>query len=137
MSSSTRQPPADDASAGELISRLSRDLSTLIRDELRLAQAETSSKAKKMGLGVGMFGAAGIVALFGVGALVAAAVLALAMVVDSWLAALIVGVALVVVAGAAALLGKRDVTAASPPVPTEAVAGIRADVDTLREGTRR
>jgi ABC-type multidrug transport system fused ATPase/permease subunit len=126
-----------DASAGELVSRMSQDLSTLIRDELRLAQAETSAKAKKMGLGIGLFGGAGVITLFGVGALVAAAILGLSLVVDPWLAALIVGGALLVIAAVAALLGKRDVSAAAPPVPTEAVAGLKSDVNTLREGVRR
>lgn len=126
-----------DASAGELMSRVSADLSQLIRDELRLAQAETSAKAKKLGLGLGLFGGAGLIALFGVGALVAAAILGLATAIHAWLAALLVGAALLAVAAVAALAGKRDVSAAAPPIPTDAVAGIKSDVHALREGVRR
>ncbi len=124
------------ASAGELVSRLSSDLSTLIRDELRLAEAEAGAKAKKVGLGLGLFGVAGLIAFLGLSALVAAAILGLAVVVKAWLAALIVGGALIAVGGVAALLGKRDV-AAGPPIPTEAVAGIKSDVAALRGGTSR
>ncbi len=69
-------------------------MSQLVRDELRLAQLEVSGKAKKAGLGVGMFGVAGLLALYGVGALIATAILALAVAMDAWLAALIVAVVL-------------------------------------------
>ena len=126
-----------DASVGEFVARLSQDLSTLVRDELRLAQAETTAKAKKLGLGVGLFGGAGLIAVFGLGALVAAAILGLATTVHAWLAAVIVGAALLAIAGLVAVLGKRDVSAGAPPIPTEAVAGIKTDVHTLREAAHR
>ena len=129
--------PVEEASVGELTARLSHDLSTLIRDELRLAQVETSDKAKKVGLGVGFFGASALIAYLGAAALVAAAILGLANVVDPWLAAVIVGAALILIAAIAALAGKQGVSAGTPPVPTEAMAGIKADVNTLREGARR
>ena len=135
MSSSAQ--PAEEASVGELTSRLSHDVSTLIRDELRLAQVETSDKAKKVGLGVGLFGVSGLIAYLGAAALVAAAILGLANAVDPWLAAVIVGAALILIAAIAALAGKQGVSAGTPPVPTEAMAGVKADVATLREGARR
>ena len=135
MSSSAQ--PAEEASVGELTARMSHDLSTLIRDEFRLAQVETSDKAKKVGLGLGMFGVSALIAYLGVAALVAAAILGLANAVDPWLAAVIVGAALILIAAIAALAGKRGVSAGTPPVPTEAMAAIKADVNTLREGARR
>jgi hypothetical protein len=61
-------------STGELVSRFSRDISTLVRNELQLAQLELSQKAKKAGLGAGLFGAAGLLALYGVGVLIATAI---------------------------------------------------------------
>src|ERR1700733_6706934 len=79
--------PADQASLGELTARLSEQMSTLVRDELRLAQAETTAKAKKVGFGAGLFGGAGLTAVYGVGSLILAAILGLAHVVDAWLAA--------------------------------------------------
>jgi uncharacterized membrane protein YqjE len=119
-------------STGELVSRLSQDLSQLVRDELRLAQLEVSGKAKKAGIGAGMLGAAGILALYGLGVLIATAILALALALDAWLAALIVGVVLLAVAGIAALVGKKRVAEAAPPVPERAVSNVKRDVDAVK-----
>lgn len=135
MTSAT--PPPDDASVGELMSRLTADLTTLIRDELQVAQLETTAKAKRLGVGAGAFGVAALVALFGLGAWVAAAILGLASAVDGWLAALLVGAALFAVAGVAALVGKRDVAAAAPPYPAAAAEGIKTDVRAMKGSAHR
>jgi hypothetical protein len=119
-------------STGELVSRLSQDLSQLVRDELRLAQLEVSGKAKKAGIGAGILGAAGILALYGVGVLIATAILAIALALDAWLAALIVGVVLLAAAGVAALVGKKRVAEAAPPVPERAVESVKRDVDAVK-----
>jgi uncharacterized membrane protein YqjE len=124
-------------STGELVSRFSRDISTLVRNELQLAQLELSQKAKKAGLGVGMFGAAGLLAVYGLGALIATGILALALVVSAWLAALIVGVVLLIVAGLAALLGKKRVAQATPAIPEQTVDNLKRDVDAIRHGRSR
>lgn len=129
MNSSTPHP---DASTGQLVQQLSDEVSRLVRDELKLAQLEVTSQAKKAGVGVGMFGAAGIVALYGVGVLLAAVVMALALVVDAWLAALVVAVALFVVTGVVALLGRKQVSHAAPPVPRQAMANLKEDLDAVR-----
>ncbi len=129
---STHETPQQEPTAGQLVSQLSSELSQLVRDEMRLAQVEVTGKAKQAGIGAGMFGVAGVLALYGVGVLIATAILALALAVDAWLAALIVGVVLLAVAGVAALLGKRRVSAAAPPIPQRAVEGLKEDVDTLR-----
>jgi hypothetical protein len=68
----------DDRPVGELFQQLSTQTATLVRQEIKLAQLELQEKGKRAGLGAGMFGGAGVVALYGGGALVAAAVLALA-----------------------------------------------------------
>jgi len=121
-----------DSTTGQLVSQLSNEVTQLVRDELRLAQLEVSGKAKKAGIGIGMFGAAGVIALYGLAALLTTIVLALALVIDAWLAALIVTVVLFVVAGIAALLGKKRVTEASPALPTQTVANVKEDVDAVR-----
>jgi uncharacterized membrane protein YqjE len=126
-----------DASIGELVSSVSADLSRLVRDEMRLAQVEVTEKAKKAGVGVGAFGAAGVLALFAVGVLLAAAVLGLATVLPAWLAALIVGVVVLLVAGVAALVGKKKVSEAAPPVPTRAVESVKTDVQEIKETIKR
>ncbi len=124
-------------STGELVSRASERVSHLVQDELHLARAEMTEKGRKAGIGAGWLGGGGFVALFGVACLVAAAVLGLATAIADWLAAIIIGVALLLVAGCAALLGKRRLSEATPPLPTQAVEGVRTDVQTLKEGGRR
>jgi membrane protein len=138
VSSSANQPPptSADASIGELVSRASEQLSTLVRDEFKLAQAELAQKGKRAGAGLGLFGGAGAVAWFGVGALVAAAILGLAVVVEPWLAAVIVGVVLLAVAGVLAVVGKREVSQATPVVPQHSVDSVRRDVQAVKEGVR-
>jgi MFS family permease len=122
------------ATLGELTGQLSQQISTLVRDELRLAQAELTAKGKRAGIGAGFFGAAGVIAAYAVGALIAAAILGLAGPVDDWLAALIVGVVLLVAAGVAAFVGKRAVSKAAPLAPTEALAGVKQDVNAIKPG---
>ena len=133
----TAPPDPALASTAELISQLTDQLSRLVRDEVRLAQAEATQKAKRLGIGAGLFGGAGIVALLGVGALVTAAILGLANVLPGWLAAIIVAVVLFLIAGVLALLGRKDVQEATPPLPTETIASVQADIATVKEGISR
>ncbi|OMQ15263.1 hypothetical protein A7K94_0210810 [Modestobacter sp. VKM Ac-2676] len=131
-------PPAtDNASTGQLIGQLSDQLTRLVRDEMRLAQNEVGTKAKKFGQGAGLFGGAGLAAFLGLQVLVAAAVLALALALPGWLAALIVAVVLFGIAGVLALFGKKDVQQAAPPVPTEAISSVKTDVATVKESASR
>ena len=116
---------------------MSEQVSVLIRDELKLAQLEMTGKGKQAALGAGMFGASGVVAVYGVGCLLACAIIAISGVVAAWLAALIVGVALLAAAGGAALLGRKRLQKGVPPVPEQAVAGIKADVEEIKERTHR
>lgn len=134
--SSHTSDPAQ-ASTGELVSRLTDQISRLVRDEARLAQAEVTQKAKRLGVGAGLFGGAGLMAFFGLAVLIAAAVLALALAVPAWLAAVIVAVVLFAVAGVLALVGKKDVAAASPPIPTQAIAGVQADIAAVKNAVQR
>jgi uncharacterized membrane protein YqjE len=119
--------------AGELVKDLSTQVSTLVRQELELAKVELTEKGKQAGIGAGMFGGAGVFALYGVGALVATAILALSTAVAGWLAALIVAVVLFAAAGVLALLGKARAKKAGPPVPEQAVETIKEDVRYTKE----
>jgi uncharacterized membrane protein YqjE len=121
-----------DASMGELVSRLSTEMSSLMRGELELARLELTEKAKHTGKGAGAFGAAGLVALYGVGVLIAAAILALALVMDAWLAAVLVGVVLLIIAGGIALFGKKQVSEGTPMKPERATEGFKRDVETVK-----
>jgi hypothetical protein len=100
-------PPPDpsQSSTGELIGQLSDQLSRLVRDEVRLAQAEVTQKAKRLGMGAGLLGTAGVVALLGTGAL--------------------------------AFVGKKDVDRATPPLPTETIASVQADITSVKQGISR
>ncbi|WP_036726236.1 phage holin family protein [Patulibacter minatonensis] len=128
---------SDERPVAQLVHDFSQQTSTLVRQELRLAQLEMQEKGKKAGIGVGLFGGAGVIAFYGVGALVATAILALATAVDGWLAALIVAVVLFAVAGVAALVGKKEVTAATPPVPEQAIDSTQRDVQEIKERSGR
>lgn len=128
---------SEPASVGELFAQLSAEFSTLVRDEIRLAQLEMTSKGKRLGAGAGLFGGAGVLAWFGVGSLVAAAILGIATGLAAWLSALIVGAALLVVAGIGALVGRKEVSRAIPPVPDEALSAVKADVTTVKEAAHR
>jgi hypothetical protein len=88
-------------------------------------------------MGAGLFGAGGLVGFFGAAVLIAASVLALSTVVDAWLSALIVGVVLLLAAGVAAVLGKKQVEKATPPAPEQAIGSVKRDVQTVKEHARR
>lgn len=133
----SRPAAAQDRPTGELVKDLSEQVSHLVRDELRLAQLEMTRKGKQAGLGVGLFAGSGGIAVYGLGCLVACAVIAIASVLAAWLAALIVGAALLLLAGAAALLGKGRLGKATPPVPEETIGSVKADVDEIKERTHR
>jgi Putative Actinobacterial Holin-X, holin superfamily III len=113
---------------GELFKKLSDDLSTLVRQELKLAQAEMTEKGKQAGLGVGMFGAAGIIGLLALTTLTGCVVALLATAMDVWIAALIVTVVYGAVAGVLAIIGKQRVSEATPPVPEQTVESVKEDV---------
>lgn len=132
MSSETDFGDSSDPSAGELLVRMSEQTSRLVRDELRLAQVELKAAAKHAGMGAGLFGVAGILGLFGLGVLIATGVIALALVLPWWLAALIVAVVLFAIAGIAALVGKAQVQRASPPTE-RTIENVKHDVDEVKE----
>jgi MFS family permease len=117
-----------EAPVAELVKQLSEQTSRLARQEVELAKAELAVKGKRAGVGAGLFGGAGAVGFYALGALVAAAILALATAVTAWLAALIVAAVLGVIAGVLALQGKSKVQAAAPPVPEQATESVKEDV---------
>ena len=122
-----------EGSAAELLKQLSDQTTTLVRHELELAKVELTAKGREAGIGAGMFGAAGIVGLYALGALTAAVILALSLAVTGWLAALIVAVAYGVIAGGLALTGKARVSRGMPPTPEQTVETVKEDVEYARE----
>jgi hypothetical protein len=117
-----------EASIGELAKQLSEQTTRLVRQELELARTELQIKGKRAGAGAGMFGGAGVLGLFALGALTAAAIAALDLAMATWLAALIVAAVYGAAAGIVALMGKQKVQEALPPVPEESVESVKEDV---------
>lgn len=130
-SSGTRN--ADPRSTVELVNDLLELVPRLIREELALATAEMREKGKRAGVGAGLFTGGGVLALYGGAALVAAAVLGLARAVPDWLAALVVGVVLLAVAGVLALIARRQVARATPPAPQHTIESVREDIATVKD----
>lgn len=131
------RPDPASASTGQLIGELPELVTRLVRDEVRLAQAEVKGKAKKLGVGAGLFGGAGLVALLGLNALITAAILGLANVLPGYLSAIIIAVVLFAVAAVLALLGKKDVQDAKPPLPTDTLESVKTDLATVKESASR
>jgi uncharacterized membrane protein YqjE len=128
---------APERSTGELVRQVAEQVSTLVRDELKLAQLEMTRKAKKAGSGAGLLGGGGLIALYGVACLIACAIIAISHALPAWLSALIVGVFLLLIAAVAAAMGRKRMKQATPPVPAEAVESVKTDVAEVRERVRR
>lgn len=123
------------ASTGQLVGRAAEQVSDLVRAEMELARAELNETVKHAVAGVSLFGAAGLLAFYGGGVLLAAVVLVLSLMLDAWLAALIVAVVLLAAAGVAALVGKKQVEQAPEPLQNS-VESVKTDVDTVKRKAR-
>ena len=113
---------------GELLKQLSQETSTLVRQELELAKAEMSVKAKEGGKGAGLLGGAGVAGLLTLGALTATVIGLLDTGMKFWLAALIVTAIWGAIAAFLALSGRNKLQEAGPPVPEQAQQSVKEDV---------
>jgi hypothetical protein len=125
-----------DQPLADLLRQLSQETATLVRQEIELAKAEVTQKGKTAGVGVGIVGAAGVVALLALGALTACLVLALDIVMPAWLAALIVAIVLGGVAAFLGLRGKEKVQEAGAPVPEQTVETVKEDIEWAKNPTK-
>jgi membrane protein len=132
----TRRERLRERSIGDLLGDFANETTDLLSMEMELARTEVGIQVKRAGTGAGLFGAAAVFGLLGLGALTACAIVALALVIDAWLAALIVGAALLVVAGILALAGRAKVKAVAPPVPERAIGEMKRDIATVQEGVQ-
>ena len=121
---------------GELLKELSDHTTTLVRKEIELAKAELGEKGKKAGQGAGMFGGAGLLAVFAFAALTTAMIAALDSAMELWLAALIVAVVYGAIAAVLALQGRNKVQEAGPPVPEQATESVKEDVQWAKTQAR-
>lgn len=112
MATREEQPSGADSSVGQLVERLSAQVSALVRDEMALATAEMKRKGAQAGVGIGIGSAGAVVALLGLGALIA-------------------------VAGVLAAAGIGQVRYSAPPVPEQAVQSTKGDIETVKESVHR
>jgi hypothetical protein len=120
-------------SIAELMAQLTEQSTRLARKEIELAKAEMSAKGKRLGIGAGAFGGAGLVAVLALGTLTAAILLLLATAMEAWLAAAIVAVAYLAIAGLLALIGKGKVRQATPPSPERTIENVKEDVQETKD----
>jgi uncharacterized membrane protein YqjE len=123
---------ADEQSTAELLRRLSEQTTELARKEIELAKLELQEKGRKAGIGAGLFGGAGALGFYALGAFTAFLILVLDTAMAAWLAALIVTVVYGAIAGVLALQGKTKVQEATPPVPEQAVETTKEDVEWVK-----
>lgn len=95
-----------DKSMPELMVDLYGDVSDLVNAEIALAKAEIREKAGLAGQGAGLISGSIFALLMALSCATALAIIALAIVVEPWLAALIVTVLWLLLAGILALTGK-------------------------------
>jgi len=119
-------------STGDLVKQLSQQVTTLVRQEVELAKAEMGEKGKKAGVGLGMFGGAGVAGLLALGSLTAFVILALDGAIPNWTAALIVTAIWAAVAGVLALQGRDKVKEVGKPVPEKTAESVKEDVEWLK-----
>ena len=109
----------------------------LIEAEIASLKAEVAENLKAAGIGVGFLVVAGMIAFFAILVLTAAGILALALVLPAWAAALIVGGALLVLAGIAAAIGVAQLRHGVPPTPTQTIDSVKKDVRVVRGHGKR
>ena len=101
----------------DLISQLSRELATLVKQELDLAKMELSERGKVMAAAGAFLALGALLSLAAFAAFTASLILAIALALPAWAAALIVAIAYGVVGGILALIGKARLQRAQPPAP--------------------
>lgn len=116
----------------KMIADLPGYFADLVRSEIELLKAELIAKAKHAGVGAGLVAAGVFFAFFAFAVLLTAAVLGIATALPGWLAALIVGGALLVITAILVLVGVNQLKRGTPPVPTETIASVKKDVNAIK-----
>jgi tetrahydromethanopterin S-methyltransferase subunit C len=116
----------------ELLTEIPVLVRELVAGEIELLKQEMIRKLKALGVGAGLIFGAVIVLLGMVGVLLTAAILALSLVMPGWLAALLVAVLLLIIAGILGLVGYRVLKKGIPPLPTQTIDGLKKDLNVIR-----
>src|SRR3954452_6316843 len=125
---------ASERGVGDLVKDLASQTSTLVRQEIKLAQAEVTEKGKLAGKGAGMLVGAAVTALLALGALTALLIIVLDSFLPLWLAALIVTPLWAAVAGVLAAAGRKALQSATPPAP-QTVETVKEDIQWAKNPT--
>jgi hypothetical protein len=117
----------------DVVKQVTDEASTLLRQEVKLAKAEMTQKAKEAGVGAGMLGGAGYLGHLAALGLMLCLIFALATFMPAWVAALIVTLVFAAGAGALALMGRKRIKNAGPPIPEETIESVRQTIETVKE----
>jgi uncharacterized membrane protein YqjE len=128
----THAAETEQTGVGAAAKQVAEHASTLAKLELELAGLELKQKAGTFGLGIGLGVGAAVVAFYAVGFLFATAAVALAIVLDAWLAVLIVTLCLFAVAAVLGLFAANRIKRATPPVPEQAIREAKLTTEALR-----
>lgn len=115
-----------------LLGELPTLIIALLKDEIENLKRELTARLAKLGIGVGLFVVAALLAFFALATLIAAAVLGLATVLPAWAAALIVAGALLLLAVILVLIGVSSIKKGMPIVPEDAITSIKKDINTVK-----
>jgi len=129
------QQSRDDRSLGELFADLSRQTSTLVRQEVQLAKTEISDKATKTGKDVASMAVGGAIAYAGLLAIIAAVIILLAEVIPWWLSAFIVGVAVAAI-GYLLIQRGRESMKQGDMVPRQTIDTLKEDAEWAKRQTQ-
>ena len=119
-------------STAELIKELSRDISTLVRQEIELARAEMTEKGKRAGLGAGMLGGAAVFALATVGGSMATIIVLLDLALPLWLAALVTTLGYAVAAAVLVSRGRAELKETGAPIPERTKESVKEDIQWMK-----
>ena len=118
----------------ELVKDLASQTSTLVRQEIQLAQAEVTQKGKVAGKGAGLLAGAGVFGLLALGALTAGLIALLDKAMATWVAALIVMALWAIVAFVLAKAGQKALQQATPPAP-QTIETVKEDIQRAKTQT--
>ncbi|MFW6597783.1 phage holin family protein [Propionibacteriaceae bacterium Y2011] len=132
-----RMPPAAERGVGDIVKNIVDEAQVLIKYEVELAKAELMPSAKAAGKAGGMFGGAGVLALYALGLIfIGLSVLIGDALGRVWLGFLIMAVGLLVIAGILGLIGKLSMDKADFSA-TQTKASAQASVNAVKGALNR
>jgi hypothetical protein len=125
-------PAVDGGGVGAAAKQVAEHASTLAKLELELASLELKKKAGALGAGIGLGIGAALFGLYALGFLFATIAAALATVLDTWLALLLVTLGLLLLAAVLGLLARGRINRGTPPVPEQAIREAKLTSEALK-----